>query len=193
MSTNSNFLVLCHDTATGFARVGWAAEYPPGRFVHLALVCETENCKPITQTSPYYPHYLSACDKAKQLNLAVLNEQIQANCSKGWMRVPLDLGTNLEVKPDEFGSYQIAAMRTLRRLTDNCLEIWAVIDNQAIIQIASRQPVKSYKELEYQVWKHHTLSELRKYAGNIVKGHLVVQESGLWFQPDIVEDKQTKT
>lgn len=185
MSANSHFLVLCHDTATGFARVGWAADYPPGRFIHLELVCESNNCNPVTPDSPLYSHYRQACEKARHLNLVALKEQTKASQAQGWLSVPLDLNAAVLPDSDDFGSYRSAAMQALRRLTGNCLSAWAVVvAEEKIIQLVRREPARQYGELEYQVWKHHSLTELAQYPGQILAGHLVIQESGLWFQPE---------
>lgn len=184
MATNTHFLVLCQDTATGFARVGWAAEHPRGRFTHLEVVSEAIACQPINRTSPYYQDYQTACQKARKINQALLSEQAQQNHALGWVPVPFDLCANQHTDADEFGSYQSAAMLCMCELTNNHLEVWAVITKGDIIHIESRQAGERYKGLEYQVWKHHTLSQLGDFSGHIVEGCLAVQESGLWFRPD---------
>lgn len=186
MRTNSHRIVLCHDTATGFAKVGWAADFPPGRFIHLDVVCESPDCHPITGNSPHYRHYQTACTRARELNDIELAKQIKTNQDRGWMAVPLHPASGKPAAPDEFGSYLKAAMRTLHRLTGNCQDVWVVVVSKAIVHIQSRRPARSYSELEYQVWKHHTLSELAGYSGETLEGRLVVQESGLWFVPAMI-------
>lgn len=184
MHPNSNLLVLCHDTATGFAQIGWAADLPPGRFIHLAVICESAERHPLTPRSPHFQAYQTACAKARELNQAELLNQVKANTQQGRLPVPLSLAAGENLGADEFGSSLQAAMRTLHRLTGNCQAAWAVVMEQEIIHVRSRRPDKPFNELEYQVWKHHTLSQLENYHGEIIAGRLLVQESGLWFEPE---------
>lgn len=104
--------------------------------------------------------------------------------AKGCLQVPLDIDDgNTNTAADDFGCYQAAAMQTLFKLTANTTSIWAVVDDNVITHIRADQPPKPMQELEYQVWKHHTLNQLSQYRGEIRSGKLIVQESGLWFCP----------
>ena len=187
MLTNPNLLVLCLDTATGFARVGWAADLPPGRFIHLDIIVESGDCHPLTSNSPHYAHYQQACERARQLNLPALDKQIAFNQQQGWFRVPLTEETPAACTSDDFGCYLDAATHSLYRMTANVLEVWAVVDGSSISHIQSRHASPAYTELEYQVWRHHTLSKLKTHPGKILSGRLRVQESGLWFVAEVDE------
>lgn len=182
VTRNSKRLVLCQDSATGFVQIGWDTDLPPGRFVHLEVIGESAECHPLTRHSPHYASYQAACARARQLNAGELAKQIQTNIRRGRLPVPLDLHADTSEQADEVGLYLSAAMQALHRLTANCREVWAVVARQAVIHIEPCRPVRAFDELAYQVWKHHTLSELQKLSGDIRAGKLIVQESGLWFE-----------
>ena len=185
IKANPQQLVIRIDTASGVAKVGWAAELPLGRFEHIDLVCEAAHCQPLTKTHPHYADYLQACIQAKKFNAPVIQNQYRENRSKSWLPVPLDLNDEkVTTNPDDFGNYQTLAMHTFFRLCRNHSEAWAVVEQNNIIQLQSRKPPWEMEELEYQVWFHHTLQQLAKYPGEIKSGNLAVQPSGLWFIPD---------
>lgn len=184
-STNANQLVLRLDSATGFATVGWATELPPGRFIHLELIGEAEDCTPIDNGNPMFQLYQRACQRASEINRALIHKQQQHYLAKGYLQVPLELHSrNSGSSADEFGCYRAAAMQSLFRLTGNITAVWVVIQASAIVRLCSRQPPKQMETLEFQVWKHHILKQLAQTPGDIKTGNLLVQESGLWFCPD---------
>ncbi|WP_455205514.1 hypothetical protein [Kaarinaea lacus] len=184
-STNANQLVLRLDSATGFATVGWATELPQGRFIHLELIGEAEDCTPIDNGNPMFELYQRACLRACGINQALIDKQQQYYRAKGCLRVPLDLhNRNGSSSADEFGCYRAAAMQSLFRLTGNFTAVWVVIQAATIVRLCSRQPPKPMETLEFQVWKHHILKQLAQTPGEIKTGNLLVQESGLWFCPD---------
>lgn len=186
---NPQQLVLRFDSATGFAKVGWAADLPVGRFVHIDIIGEAQNCEAfihgdLPRGHPLYEAFRRACRRAREINKPLIAQQQEIYISKGFYPVPLDLkDPNATTVPDVFGIYQEAAMRALFRLTANFAMAWAVIDRQIISFLCSCRPPKPMQELEFQVWKHHTLSHLSQLPGEIMAGELIVQESGLWFHP----------
>jgi hypothetical protein len=181
---NAHQLVLRRDSATGFVKVGWAAELPIGRFIHIALIGETPDCGPIYQNSPLFEEFLQACQRAKDLNRPLSAAQKHDLQDRGCIPVPLDLNDSAAVTaPDAFGSFHEAAMGALFRLTGNISSVWAVVYENTITQLHPCHPQKTMEELEFQVWKHYILNRLTRYPGEITMGKLVVQESGLWFCP----------
>lgn len=172
------------DSATEFAVVGWAADLPPGRFIHIDTLCETDDCEPLSKQNPCFKQYTTACRRAQQINLPLLQKQEEIFLANGCLPVPMNLhDQNANVSPDDFGCYHVAAMQTMFKLTANIPSVWAVINTNTITHIQADQPPKSMEELEYQVWKHHCLNQLSQYPGEIHSGKLMVQESGLWFCP----------
>ena len=172
------------DSATGFARVGWAADLPVGRFIHIELVGESNCCGPISAASPLYQAFHQACRRAMEINQPLVAAQKRNLQAKGCLLVPLDLNdTNALTDPDDFGSFHEAAMGALFRLTANACSVWAVVNDQTVTQLHACRPPKTMQELEYQVWKQYVLNQLKQYPGEITTGRLVVQESGLWFCP----------
>jgi len=190
---NQRQLVLRVDSATGYAKVGWAVDLPAGRFVHVEVIGEAQSCEAVTHDglphdSPLYENFLSACSRARNINRPLINEQKKANLAKGFLPVPLDLNdSKANTAPDIFGSYQEAAMSALFRLTSNFALAWAVINRQTVFHLRSCRPPQPMEELQFQVWKRHTLNALSQFPGEIIAGNLIIQESGLWFcpQPDL--------
>jgi hypothetical protein len=181
ISPSSKLLVLRRDTATGFARVGWATDMPLGRFAHIEQVCETGHY-PLDDRHPQYRLYCLACRRARHLNQALIDDQHQSLVQQGCVPVPLTLNdASAEDGADEFGSYLSSAMRALFRLTANVTEVWALIAGQTVVALQSCQPPRPMEALEYQVWKNHCLAKLAEAEGNLAHGKLVVRESGLWF------------
>ncbi len=181
---NSQQLVLRVDSATGFAKVGWAADLPIGRFVHVELIGETPSCGPILQNNPLFEEFQQACRRARKMNQPLIAKQQHNLLAKGCIAVSLDLNDDSAVtEADEFGNFHQAAMAAMFRLTANFNLVWAVVNEQTVLQLQSCRPPKAMEELEYQVWKHYTLTQLGNYPGKIIAGKLIVQESGLWFCP----------
>ncbi|WP_455210969.1 hypothetical protein [Kaarinaea lacus] len=181
---NSQQLVLRVDSATGFAQVGWAADLPMGRFIHIEIVGESSCCGPISSESPLYSAFQQACRQAIGINQPLVAAQKRSLMAKGCLPVPLDLNdSNALTVPDAFGSFHEAAMGALFRLTANFSSVWAVIKDHTVSQVHSCRPPKTMGELEYQVWERYILKKLTQYPGDITTGKLIVQESGLWFCP----------
>ena len=181
---NSQQLVLRLDSATGFAKVGWAADLPIGRFIHVELIGETDSCGPISKANPLYKAFYQACGRAREINQPLILAQQQSLQAKGCLSVPLDLNDdNIATGPDQFGDFREAAMAALFRLTANFTSVWAVVAEHTVSHVQSCRPPKKMEELQYQVWKHHTLNQMANYPGEIIAGKLIVQESGLWFCP----------
>ena len=181
---NSQQLVLRRDSATGFAKVGWAVDLPIGRFIHVELIGESASCGPISQNSPLFDQFRQACRRAKTINQPLITAQQCSLRAKGCVAVPLNLNdADAVTDPDEFGIFHEAAMTALFRLTANFTTVWAVVNEQTISQLHSCRPPKAMEELEYQVWKQYILNQLAQYPGQITAGKLIVQESGLWFCP----------
>jgi hypothetical protein len=182
---NPHQLVLRLDSATGLARVGWAADLPIGRFRHVELVTETPQCGPISPGDPLFEAFTQACQRARQINLPLVNAQAHSLLANGYLPVPLDLNAPDAVTcPDAFGSFHEAAMAALFRLTANVASVWAVVEQQTVVQLHSCKPPRQMEELEYQVWKRFILNQFDEYPGDILAGKLIVRESGLWFYPD---------
>lgn len=181
---NPHQLVLRLDSATGFAKVGWAADLPIGRFVHVDLIAETPQCGPISPNNPLFEDFNKACHRAQQINQPLISSQKSRLLAEGCLPVPLNLNDpHAATGADRFGSFQESATGAMFRLTANFASVWAVIDHQAIIQLRSRRPPRKMEELEFQVWTHYVLNQLRQFPGKITTGTLFVQESGLWFRP----------
>ena len=184
MSVNSQLLVLRRDSATGITQVGWASELPLGRFIHIDTIAASAVCAPIYTGSPLYADYLNACRRAQQLNEPELQKQRRTNRANGWYPVPLNLnGHQASIQPDPCGIYQLCAQQAKFRLSGDCNAVWAGITRNRVTHILSRRPHRLMHELEYQVWKHHLLHILSQQAERIIRGDLVVQDSGLWFKP----------
>lgn len=182
---NPHQLVLRLDSATGFARVGWAVDLPVGRFIHVDLIAETPQCGPISPTHPLYEAFYRACRRARKINQPLITEQANQLRAQGYLPVPLDLNdTAAETGPDAFGCFREAAMATLFRLTGNYALVWAVVQQHTVVQLHSCRPPREMAELHYQVWKQYVLKQLAQYTGEITTGKLSVRESGLWFLPD---------
>jgi hypothetical protein len=182
---NPHQLVLRLDSATGFARVGWAVDLPIGRFIHVDLIAETPQCGPISPTHPLYKAFSQACRRAREINQPLIIDQADHLRAQGYLPVPVDLNdTTAATGPDAFGCFHEAAMAALFRLTANYASAWAVVRHHAVIQLHSCRPPREMSELEYQVWKQFVLKQLRQYPGDIITGKLSVRESGLWFYPD---------
>ena len=182
---NPQQLVLRLDSATGFAKVGWAVELPLGRFIHIDLIAETPYCGPITHDSPIFADFQNACQRAREVNQPLIAAQNQDLAAKGCIPVPLDLHhSGADTAPDAFGNYHEAAMRAMFHLTANFATVWAVVNRHRIVQLRSCRPPKPMEELEYQVWKHYVLNQLAHTPGETSTGKLIVRESGLWFCPD---------
>jgi hypothetical protein len=181
---NSQQLVLRLDSATGFAKVGWAVDLPIGRFIHVELIGEAPSCGQISQNSPLFEEFHQACKHARKMNQPLIAAQQRSLQAKGCLAVPLDLNDDKAVtEPDEFGNFHEAAMAAMFRLSANFTSVWAVVNEQTISQLHSCRPPKTMEELEYQVWKHYILNQLAQFPGQITAGKLIVQESGLWFCP----------
>jgi hypothetical protein len=182
---NPNQLVLRRDTRTGIAHVGWAAELPLGRFSHIELIFEADDCAPITAVSAHFALHQQACQKARALNVPLLAAQRERLLALGWLPVPLDLNDPCAgAAHDALGCYKAAAMRALYRLTANLTAVWVVVDGNDITQVQAREPRRAMERLEFEVWKHHRLSELARSPGDIRQGCLVVEDSGLWFRAE---------
>ncbi len=183
-----NILVLRCDTATGFFRVGWDSDMPIGRFSHAEVVCETLSSEPITPKSPYFSAYVAACNKARVLNEAKLEQQRLDLITKGWIIVPLNLDSDDDLpEPDPFGGMQNQAMSTMHRLCENKTRVWAVITEDGIVNVRPCEPPRKMEAVEYQVWLNDQTQRMKAFRGDIIKGKLVVQESGLWFCPEKLE------
>jgi hypothetical protein len=179
-----NRLVIGRDSASGFVRVGWQSEMLEDRFEIIDVVCETYSSTPITPSSEHFPVYNEACKRIRELNSPLLDQQVQAYLARGWLQVPLGLGTSANAAvADPFGSLLTAATTVLSQLSGNQREVWAVIDNHAVVQVSSRLPNRSMEKLEFEVWQAETLSKLGERPGSIVEGELVALETGLWFRP----------
>jgi|GEM_PF-1927042 len=181
---NARQLVLRVDSATGFAKVGWSADLPIGRFIHIELIGETPDYGEICQSNPLFEDFQKACLRAREINHPLLAAQYRHFIAKGCLPIPLNLNDNdADVGPDAFGNFHEAAIGAMFRLTGNFATVWGVIKEQMVVQLHSCQPPKTMEELEYQVWKRYILSQLAQYPGEIKTGKLIVQESGLWFCP----------
>ena len=184
MSTNLNprQLVLRRDSATGLTQVGWEQDLPIGRFEHLDLICElTENTLPGFD-SEFFDTYQSALQQAREANRLMLEQQIRHNMSKGWYRVPFELVHRQEtMMADEFGSYASAATQLQYQLTQHRQRSWAVIQQETVLHVRARYPLKELDELRYQVWYHRQLQQLSDFGGTTLEGNLLIYESGLWF------------
>lgn len=179
-----NLLVLRCDTATGFFKVGWDTDMPIGRFSHTEVICETTSSETITPDSPYYSDYTSACRKACVLNAAKLEAQQATSQAQGWIQVPLNIHhPDLEVNPDPFGIWLDLAMQTLHRLCNNKPYVWVAITEAGIVSVRPSEPPRPMEAVEFQVWRNQQLTKLAEFGGEIQKGKLIVQESGLWFCP----------
>ena len=186
LPVNAHQLVLRRDSATGWARVDWASHIPLGRFIHIDVICDAQTIAPISKDSPLFASYERACQRARSLNVLLLQEQYQKNRTQNWLVVPLDLNDEtVNTQPDEFGNYQAVATQAFYRLGRNAAEVWAVVNHETVSQVCSRWPSRPLQPLEYQVWKHHCLERLGQHPGETIEGRLVVQESGLWLAPDI--------
>jgi hypothetical protein len=181
---NPHQLVLRLDSATGFARVGWAADLPIGRFRHVELIAETPQCGPISHSNPLFAVFSRACQRAVEMNQPLITAQKKRLLRQGYLPVPLDLNaSDAPSGPDAFGSYHEAAMGALFRLTANVASAWAVVHQGCVTKLRACRPPREMEELEYQVWKHHIFNQLGQYPGKIITGKLIVRESGLWFHP----------
>ncbi len=184
LELNPYQLVLRLDSATGFARVGWAADLPMGRFIHVELIAESYECGPISPGHPLYEEFNRACHHAQQLNQPLIAAQMRDRVSHGCLPVPLDLNDpDAATAADPFGSYREPAMRALFRLTGNSTTVWAAVKDDQVLQLHTTQPSKPMEELQFQVWKRRVMKLLDQYGGQIIAGNLVVQESGLWLCP----------
>jgi hypothetical protein len=181
---NPHQLVLRLDSATGLAKVGWAADLPIGRFVHVELIAETPECGPIFSDSPLFERFTCACRRAREINQPLISAEKHDLLAKGYLPVPMNLNEpDAMIQADEFGSFHKAAMDAFFRLTANFALVWAVVKQQSVVQLHSCRPPREMEELEYQVWKRFVLNQLKQYAGDITVGKLIVRESGLWFRP----------
>jgi len=179
---NSNQLVIRCDTTNGYYKVGWALELPLGRFKHIELLVETEELTILNSKNPHYAIYKKACIQTSELNYSLIHKEQQENQKIGWMQVELNLNDkSVKVIPDDFGCFNTLALKTRYRLSKNSSEVWAVVNNDKIVQIIARYPTKILPELEYQIWKHHHLDNLKPWGGVVHQGKLVVSFSGLWF------------
>lgn len=182
---NPRQLVLRRDTATGLTQVGWESDLPIGRFEHLELVCELDDIHLPDAGSKHYHEYQAACRRALQANIELLDLQSRSNEAKGWLLIPFELvDDEMRLRADAFGNCFAAAMQLMFYLTANIKDVWAVIQKNQVTHIRPRQPRKALDELSYQVWRHQQQHQLAQYQGEISKGRLVVQESGLWFIPE---------
>lgn len=100
-----NLLVLRVDTTTGLHVVGWDSDMPIGRFRHVEVICETQCSQRIGPHSENHALYLAACDKARTLNIPILEQQVHEALRRGWIQIPLDLhATHSNISPDSFGN-----------------------------------------------------------------------------------------
>ncbi len=184
-ATNSHQLVLRCDSAFGWARVDWASHIPLGRYTHIETIFESEAVVPVSPGCSFFEIYQRACERAQAINAPLLAEQNTQNLAAGWLPVPMDLNDPaVDTTADSVGLYHATAAQSLYRLSGNIVEVWAVSERNAVSQISARFPAKPLEPLEFQVWKLHHLKKLEQYPGDLIQGVLVVQESGLWFQPE---------
>jgi hypothetical protein len=185
-----NRLVIGRDSATGFTRVGWFTEMLEDRFEQIEVLCETETSTPISHKSPYYDCYVEACERARQLNVPLLEHQYRTCLARGWYPVPLesDEAASLE-RQDEFGGQLSAATTAMSQLVHRDYTVWAVIAGGQITQVTARNPPKELSELEHQVWQADTLGRLSCIDGDVVEGELLATETGLWFRRTDETDK----
>ena len=183
LKSNPRQLVLRRDTATGLTLVGWDTDLPVGRFEHIGLIGEfRENILPDI-SSEFYDTYQAALLEACQANYHVLEQQVQHNRSKGWLKVPFELAqTQQALEADIFGNYAAAAMQLYYQLTLNQKRAWAVIREDVILHVRARYPNKKMDELTYQVWYHKQQHQLQEMGGTLLEGNLLTCESGLWFE-----------
>jgi hypothetical protein len=181
-----NRLVIGRDSATGFYRVGWLTEMIETRFEQIEVVCETESSSPISTDSPHFATYVSACERARQLNAPLLLQQREMCLARGWYPVPLE-SDELESHrdQDQFSGQLSAATAAMSRLVHRDHTVWAIIDTGKIKHITARTPVREMPELEYQVWQADALDKLSRLPGDIVEGELLAMETGLWFRRSI--------
>lgn len=180
---NPKQLVLRRDTASGITLVGWEEDLPIGRFEHLELICElAKNILPECDSEDY-ASYQSALHNARQANRLILEQQVRYHQSKGWLLVPFELAHNQEaMQADRFGNFTTAAIQLNYQLTRHRKQAWAIIQRGSIVHVRARYPKKALDELTYQVWYHKQLYELKEMDGTLLEGHLMICESGLWFE-----------
>jgi hypothetical protein len=179
---NSHQLVIRCDSTNGLYKVGWALELPLGRFQHIELLVETEDLIILNSNNPHYAIYKKACIRTSELNQSLILKEQQENQKLGWIQIELNLNDeSVKIIPDDFGCFNTLALTTRYRLSKNSSEVWAVVNNGNIVQIIARYPTKKLPELEYQIWKHHHLDNLKQWDGVVNQGKLVVSFSGLWF------------
>ena len=179
-----NLLVLRRDTATGFYAVGWDSDMPIGRFAHIEVICETTSSEPIGPTHELHDAYTAACQKACVLNAPLLEKQIQQAINKGWLAVPLDLHQSTQSNDaDVFGSQQVYAMQTRHRLCGNQPQVWCVLTAGVVVDVRACEPPRRMEPVEFHVWQHQQHQQMQAYGNEIRRGHLIAQESGLWFCP----------
>ena len=180
---NPRQLVLRRDTATGMTLVGWEEDLPVGRFEHLELICESaKNILPECDSEDYVS-YQSALHHARQANHLILEQQVRDHQSNGYYLVPFELATNQDaMKADGFGNFIAAATQLQYQLTQNRKQAWAVIQRSRVVHARARHPLKELDELTYQVWYHKQRHELNEMDGTLLEGHLIICESGLWFE-----------
>lgn len=179
---NPKKLVLRQDTATDLVQIGWDAELPLGRFLHLALICESNNHTMPDVDSEHYPAYQAGIRQARKTNEAILRQQTHEYLNKGWYPVPLSLANPASpLCADEVGLLTNAAMQLHYQLTRNCKHVWVTIVNEHITHVRRREPNRKLDELSLQVWYHQQQHQLASMHGTVASGHLLVSESGLWF------------
>jgi len=175
-------MVLRRDTATGLTLVGWEADLPVGRFLHLELVFESAKSILPEHGSEDYAAWQSALNQARQANQPILEQQVRHNLAMGWYFVPFELALNHQaIEADSVGNYAAAAMQLHYQLTKNCKHAWVIIQSETIEHVRARYPKKILDELTYQVWYHQQLTQLNKMGGTLLEGRLNICESGLWF------------
>lgn len=120
--------------------------------------------------------------RARQANTLLLEQQVQDNEAKAWYRVPFELANDPQsLAADTVGNYAAAAMQLHFHLTQHTKQAWAIRREGVIVHVRARHPPKALDELSYQVWYHQQRYQLEKMGGTLLKGNLVICESGLWF------------
>jgi len=180
---NPKQLVLRRDTATGMTLVGWDEDLPVGRFEHLELICESANNNMPEYDTKGFASYQLALHNARQANQRIVEQQVRHYKSKGWILVPFELSHDHEaMKADSMGNFSAAAMKLHYQLIKNRKRAWAVIQRDSVVHVRARHPQKKLDELTYQVWYYKQLNELNELGGMLLEGHLIICESGLWFE-----------
>lgn len=180
--TNPRQLVLRRDKATGLTLVGWDVDLPPGRFEHLALICEPVHSSLQDMDSEEHAAYQSAMRHAQQANISLVEQRVSTNQSRGWYAVPFELAKKRDsMVADEVGNYAAAAMQLHFQLSGHCKRVWAVIRDGKVVHVRARYPKQALDELTEQVWYFRQLQELQAIEGELLQGVLIVCLSGLWL------------